>query len=147
MTVRPFDFAKDANTIAKFYAQEWNIPQDKTIQNLKSTNVIFQLVILIDDQIIATGGVHRKVGIHLKGDYSTKDPWLALMYVQPSHRRKGIGAQLLAEIENYSIQIGFKKLCLFTKDQQGFYLHCKWRLDEKLTLRDQLIYLMHKSFN
>ena len=35
-------------------------------------------------------------------------PWLAALFVAPEFRRRGIGEQLIAEIENKAEQLGFK---------------------------------------
>ena len=144
MIFRAFDFQADASTIASFYEQEWKIPAGPTLQNLSSNNVILQLVLIHENEIIATGGLYHKVGIHQEGNFTQDHPWLALMYVQPIYRGKGIGAQLLEELEKRARKQGFEKVCLFTRDQQGFYQRSKWILEEKLTLKDQPIFLMHK---
>jgi len=48
-------------------------------------------------------------------------PWLAGLYVDKLHRRKGVGTKLVHEIEKVAARLGVSKLYLFTDDAESFY--------------------------
>ncbi|MDA9554805.1 GNAT family N-acetyltransferase [Pelobium sp.] len=54
------------------------------------------------------------------------------MFVQPSYRNKGIAAQILAELENWAKDLGFKKCILETGNNQPeairLYQKCNYQL-------------------
>lgn len=51
-------------------------------------------------------------------DYS---PWLSGVMVNEVYRKKKIGRQLVQTIEDYTSQLGYKWLYLFTFDREHFY--------------------------
>jgi N-acetylglutamate synthase-like GNAT family acetyltransferase len=64
-------------------------------------------------------------------DMETKpelSPWLASVYVAPSHRRKGVGTQLVLHVMMQARLAGIDTLYLFTPDKVTFYHKLGWRL-------------------
>jgi GNAT superfamily N-acetyltransferase len=55
-------------------------------------------------------------------------PWLAGLFVDPEHRRKGAGAALVRAIEDQARQREFSRLYLYTSDAVGFYKSLGWQV-------------------
>lgn len=72
-------------------------------------------------------------------------PWLASLYVEKNHRRRGIGARLVAAIEAEAARLGVKQLYLFTPDQEKFYARLGWSLREKTDYRGAVVSVMEKK--
>lgn len=53
-------------------------------------------------------------------------PWLANVYVHSAFRNKGLGKLLVNAVVSYAHECGFKKIYLFTSDQEGFYSSQGW---------------------
>lgn len=54
-------------------------------------------------------------------------PWLASVYVDPTHRRLGLGSQLSRAIAAHAKACGAEKLYLFTPDMQSFFASIGWQ--------------------
>ncbi|MDX2272067.1 MAG: GNAT family N-acetyltransferase [Cyanobacteriota bacterium] len=57
-------------------------------------------------------------------------PWLAALYVVPSHRRRGIGSTLVIHLQQVSHQLGFSEVYLGT-DIPNFYRRLGAELSEQ----------------
>lgn len=73
-------------------------------------------------------------------------PWLASLFVAPEHRCRGVGGKLVERIEQEARERGFKKLFLFTPDQDKFYRRLGWRILEKVEYHNDLVTLMVIDF-
>jgi GNAT superfamily N-acetyltransferase len=71
-------------------------------------------------------------------------PWLAAVYVAPAYRRRGVGAQLVARIEQIAADLGIAQLYLFTPDQVPFYTRLGWASHEQSTYRNHSVTIMTK---
>jgi predicted N-acetyltransferase YhbS len=60
-------------------------------------------------------------------------PWLAGLYVEPTYRRRGIGAELVHATLNHAKRCGYDHLYLFTPNKQSFFTRLGWRQFERLT--------------
>jgi N-acetylglutamate synthase-like GNAT family acetyltransferase len=58
--------------------------------------------------------------------YEHLSPWLASVYVAATHRRRGIGAQLVTGISQCARNIGIKTLYLWTDAESAWYAHMGW---------------------
>jgi predicted N-acetyltransferase YhbS len=54
-------------------------------------------------------------------------PWLASVYVSPSHRNRGIGASLCRRVVQEARTLGFGRIYLFTFDKTSFYKSLGWK--------------------
>ncbi|TVZ37823.1 acetyltransferase (GNAT) family protein [Alteromonadaceae bacterium 2753L.S.0a.02] len=52
--------------------------------------------------------------------------WVTNLYVEPEYRKKGIGQQLLAFIEDYALQHQLDLLRLYTRDKAEYYTKRNW---------------------
>ena len=58
-------------------------------------------------------------------------PWLASVYVDPPHRRQGVGAALVKRVADEAIALGLPTLYLFTPDRAAFYARLGWTVMEQ----------------
>ena len=71
-------------------------------------------------------------------------PWLAGLFVTPSHRGKGIGKKLVFALEKMAANLGIEKLYLYTADREVFYQRLNWQTKEKDTYLDNKVTIMEK---
>lgn len=134
--------------IAEWYEDEWGLPQEQSLANLgqkENDTVLFQLVVEENEQVIGTGGLYRRVGIqnHLP-KYLNQSPWIGLMYTLPSVRGRSIGAQLLAQIEQGALALGYEKIFLFTYSAAPLYARQAWVELEAVHIRGKDVVVMEK---
>ena len=55
-------------------------------------------------------------------------PWLANVYVNASHRNKGLGKLLVKAVVDYAKALGLQKIYLFTADKADFYQTLGWSI-------------------
>ncbi|MCW8962464.1 MAG: GNAT family N-acetyltransferase [Gammaproteobacteria bacterium] len=72
--------------------------------------------------------VHHDMTIHQE-----LTPWLASVYVEQSHRRQGIGSELVKHVMQQAVVAGYSKLYLFTPDQVSFYRRLGWQQFSKVS--------------
>ena len=53
-------------------------------------------------------------------------PWLAAVWVESNHRRKGVANAMVEHIESVARSNGFLELHLYTHDQQAWYARHGW---------------------
>ena len=58
-------------------------------------------------------------------------PWLAALYVVPEFRKRGIGATLVAAIEDHARFIGTRRLYLYTSEAEPFYERIGWTVEDR----------------
>ncbi len=71
-----------------------------------------------------------------------RSPWLASLYVVPSHRRKGLGRALVQSAIDEADRRGFQKLYLYTPGQEAFYTGLGWKRVESIRYRSVPITIM-----
>ena len=71
-------------------------------------------------------------------------PWLGGVYVVPQFRGRGIAAALCRTVEARAAALGFRKLYLFTLDQQRLYERLGWRSFEPATWKERAADVMVK---
>lgn len=69
-------------------------------------------------------------------------PWLASVFVLPTHRRQGIGERLCRRIVTEAARLGFEKLYLFTEDREDFYRNMGWETLAHENFRGEAVALM-----
>jgi len=55
-------------------------------------------------------------------------PWLASVYVDEQHRKKGIGSVLVKQVTQHAKENGIKHLYLYTPDQAQLYARLGWQV-------------------
>ena len=71
-------------------------------------------------------------------------PWLAGLYVAAPRRHQGIGATLVAAIENKAIELGLDKLYLHTPESETFYSKLGWQVKDRPQYHGYPVSLMQK---
>lgn len=135
--------------IADWYLKEWNIPLEQTVEKTKKLSVDdneFQVLMTIDNQPIATGGLYKKVGLlSVEPRLSVYKNWLALIYTKPELRGKGLGALFCNYIQKYSKDLGLEEIYLFTHTAETLYQRLGWQELERLTSNWKNIVVMKKQ--
>jgi putative acetyltransferase len=72
-------------------------------------------------------------------------PWLGGVYVEPSHRGRGIASMLCGVVERKARELGFPRLYLFTLDRQSLYARLGWRMLEPAVWRGHPASIMVKE--
>jgi GNAT superfamily N-acetyltransferase len=60
-------------------------------------------------------------------------PWAAAGLVTPSSRRQGVGALLLAALEDEAARLGFRRIYCGTSRAESLLLRCGWQLQQRIT--------------
>lgn len=140
---------KAIQEIAGWYLNEWQIPEATTIERLvnqSKDDIVVHFVASADGRIVATGGLHRKVGIlKIYPRMEELGPWVAVLYTIPQYRKLGIGEQLMARIEDAAQEAGFKKIYLYTYTAESLYRRCGWSEIERVQYKGHSCALMAKS--
>jgi GNAT superfamily N-acetyltransferase len=139
---------KSIELIASWYLMEWNTPIEITIKqfsNFNVGNIPFQVLMLLDNEPIATGGIYNHVGLlDREPRFKIYNPWLALVYTTPENRGKGYGALLCKKIEALSKTIGLNEIFLFTHTAESLYKRLDWQEIERIELNGKNIVVMKK---
>jgi N-acetylglutamate synthase-like GNAT family acetyltransferase len=69
-------------------------------------------------------------------------PWLAAVYVAPAYRERGLGSALVRRMVEEAKALGYKRLHLFTPDQEHFYAQLGWIKIEQMIYRGVDIVIM-----
>ena len=80
--------------------------------------------------------------LELSNDLS---PWLASLYVAPSHRGKGVGRALVQAAVEEATRLGFRSLYLYTPGQEAFYSALGWKRVESIRYRERSITIMRRN--
>lgn len=92
--------------------------------NLTSDSIPLSLVATVNEDPIGTVSL-------LEHDVDTDQwsrytPWLAALYVEPEHRRLGVGTRLVAAATDISRSLGIDVLYLLTSGEEAFYTKRGW---------------------
>lgn len=71
-------------------------------------------------------------------------PWAAAGLVAPWLRRQGIGASMLAELENQARRLGFDAIYCGTNTAESLLLRADWALLDRITHEGQALGIYHK---
>lgn len=69
-------------------------------------------------------------------------PWLASVFVDPDHRRRGIASRLVDRVVAEAATIGIERVYLFTPDQMNLYASLGWTEVEKVEYRGEVETIM-----
>jgi predicted N-acetyltransferase YhbS len=75
-------------------------------------------------------------------------PWLTSLHVAEPWRRRGIGSNLVKAIEQKAVELGIRKLYLFTPDADLvslFYSRLGWTVKEKTIYHSYPIHILEKD--
>lgn len=138
-------------TIANWYLKEWDTPIERTFSRLENQSregVLFQLVATREDNIVATVGLCNHVNLtktHEK--YSHFMPWVALLYTDERHRKRGVGQLLLQEIDRKAVEMGLNLIYLYTFTAESLYAKCGWKEMGRVEYKGHDTVIMKKRLN
>jgi GNAT superfamily N-acetyltransferase len=69
-------------------------------------------------------------------------PWLASLYVDPAHRKRGLGTALVRQVVQEAQGLGIATLYLYTPDQEAFYARRGWSTMEHALYRGYWVTVM-----
>lgn len=135
--------------IAEWYQAEWGMDPAGTIRKLQQMSAQtgeFHFLFSINNEPVATGGVHHHVGILDKIPALCEyKHWLALVYTVPSKRHQGLGSQLCTILENHAASLQISELALFTHTAENLYKRLGWSTFQRVKLPDKKIAVMKKK--
>ena len=134
--IRPFRTGDEAALVALWVACElvrpWNDPQEDIRRKLA----------LRDDLLLVAPADGGLVGSVMVG-YEGHRGWINYLAVAPSHRRHGLGRQLMREAEERLAVVGCPKINLQVRagnaDVLAFYEAIGYRVDEVVSLGKRLV--------
>ncbi len=74
-------------------------------------------------------------------------PWLAGLYVDKPHRRKGVGTKLVHETETLAARLGASQLYLVTDDAELFYSNLCWGVKQRTVWQGHSVTVMEKDIS
>ena len=135
--------------LADWYFQEWAVSKEITIDRLtkqEADDILFHFVLKKDDQTVATGGLHLKVGlIKIHEEYKKYGPWVSMLYTDKNFRKQGIGEFLLKKIESNAKALGFSKIYLYTNSAERLYSRNNWIAIDRIMYKGKETVIMEKE--
>jgi ribosomal protein S18 acetylase RimI-like enzyme len=136
MHIRPFRLTDETAVIALWQRCEltrpWNDPHKDIQRKLKVQPELF-LLGEIDDKVVAS----------VMAGFDGHRGWINYLAVCPTQRRRGLGRQLMEEVERRLTALGCPKLNLQVRsDNQAvltFYRNLGYQVDEVVSLGKRLI--------
>lgn len=132
--------------IANWYFHHWKIPKERTLARLDEITrdpLQFQVLMLVNNTPVATGGVYSWVSILDKVPHlNNHKHWLALIYTDEAHRQKSYGALLCKFIQNHAKTLGLKKLHLYTDTAERLYARLGWQVLERISVAERNVVVM-----
>jgi GNAT superfamily N-acetyltransferase len=110
--------------------------------HLNRDRIPLTMLALVEGQPVGTASIFMH-DMDVRMDLT---PWLAAVYVLPGFRGRGIGSQLVREIEAVATRVQLERLYLFTPDQEAFYARLGWSVLETVEYRQHMNVIMTKSF-
>ncbi|MGM0501514.1 MAG: GNAT family N-acetyltransferase, partial [Bacillota bacterium] len=98
---------------------------------------------IVDDKAVGTASI-IECDLETRKDLS---PWLADVYVLPSHRGKKIATKLIERVLEETKKIGISKLFLFTREAEGLYKKMNWKLIDTINYHGDQGTLMKYELN
>ncbi|MBI1282454.1 MAG: GNAT family N-acetyltransferase [Anaerolineaceae bacterium] len=131
------DYPHLISTVGEIRWKEWGHPPEpesldwwvKVTERQSGRDHLPVTWVAIDDQNQAVGAVGlAEFDIEERHD---RTPWVIGMIVVDDNRNRGIGAQLLAALEQFASQAGYSQIWVATGEPAvGFYQKCGWMLTE-----------------
>ena len=136
-------------TLARWHFEEWSyLHPERTLSDFERSiveksnreHIPISLIAMEQDKVI--GSIELKTN-DLKGRPDIS-PWLAGLYVDKPHRRKGVGTKLVHELEDLAARLGVSTLFLVTDNAEKFYSRLRWNVHERIAWEDLSITVMEK---
>jgi len=133
--------------LASWVQEEWgHLDPEVTFEELVSRFAGSTAYHSIPETFVALEG-DRLVGMAsiIAHDMSTRQelsPWLAMVYVAPEARNRGIGSRLVRTVMQEAETLGLERLYLLTPDKMTFYSRLGWNPLERTEYRGEKVTIM-----
>lgn len=91
-------------------------------------------------ELIGTVGLHDNPVVGRRG----LGPWLVALWVAPQHRRRGLGAELIAAAERTARELGVEELYAATSTAVGLFERSGWEELERFVHNGESLALFHR---
>ncbi len=137
-------------TLANWSYNEWsNLHPERTLSDVeqlmleRSNKEKIPLCLVAFENDKAIGMIALKTND--LGSRPNLSPWLAGLYVDTKHRKKGVGKKLVFAIEDKAARLGVSKLFLYTPDSEEFYSKLNWVVRERTEWQGHSVSVMEKD--
>jgi len=136
MTARPYTPENRDEVVALWtecgLTQSRNNPEEDIRRKLEVNPELF-LVGIINDKVVAT----------VMGGYEGHRGWINYLAVEPSYQRRGLGRQIMREVENRLNDIGCPKINLQirvgNREVVEFYQHIGYEVEDRVSMGKRLV--------
>ncbi|MCI5058709.1 MAG: GNAT family N-acetyltransferase [Flavobacteriales bacterium] len=110
--------------LSSWYLKEWGISRERLnlFMAKEHGRVIEHYMLFQNEELIAAGGLFKKVGIHdFYPDYAKYGPWVGLVYVEPFWRNQGLASKIMDRIELKAKERNDENIFLHTNSAVKLY--------------------------
>jgi predicted N-acetyltransferase YhbS len=118
--------------LAQWHLREWGEPgptsdhafwRNCLVQSANRDHIPISYVAIDQDAVLGSISlIAHNMDTHLE-----LSPWLAALYVIPSHRRRGIGSALVRHLVQQAHRLEMPRLYLYTSTARDLYAKLGWR--------------------
>lgn len=136
-------------TLAKWFFEQWGyLRPESTLEDftdslrahLNRDEMPISFVALDGATVLGSASLRR----HEMNTRMDLSPWLSSVYVTAEHRRRGIGTELVAAVEEKARELGFDTLYLWTPDKEHYYIGLGWKVIDRTEYRHENAVVMQK---
>jgi len=137
-------------TLAEWQHQEWGVLRPGEVVEGRAARlrgwcgrgqIPLTVVAVAEGELLGSASLIE----HDMDDRPELSPWLAGVFVAPSHRRQGIGAALVRRIVNEAEELRIPKFYLYTVNSTSFYADLGWSEMEQTSYRGKNVTIMSYS--
>jgi GNAT superfamily N-acetyltransferase len=118
--------------LAEWFHAEWHHYDGRSIAEIEAQlrdclnrdALPITFLALSDSEVIGTVTLDTSDLLH----YDHLSPWLASLYVLPSHRREGVGRALVMHLDAFALERGILPIYLWTPGSTRLYEECGWKV-------------------
>ena len=130
------------NIVATWYKREWGTSPSTTAKLVKA----FQILATENGTPVGTAGLYTETSLlRVYPQYRKYSPWLAMLYVAPEKRCRGIGTLLCNAIEEEARRRNHGTLYLYTFTAEPMYRKLGWNELERVDYKGHDTVIMSKD--
>jgi len=145
--IRPLsDDPEEISIIANWIYDEWgHLVEGRTLETAHEKvrqslgpDLPLTFIYYLDGKPVGTAGIDN---VDMASHPELK-PWMVSVYVDPGHRKKGVGSALCEKIKEEFKRLGTKTAYLFTPDQENLYARLGWKTFSREEYRGEEVTIM-----
>jgi GNAT superfamily N-acetyltransferase len=146
------DYPEHVPTLARWLWTQWHDITPSTTLSEREESLYSYLnrdilpltfIALQHNQLVGSASLRAEEDLG-SSDLSGFSPWLGGVFVDPAHRRTGIGTALCRTAERKAMELGYDQLYLFTLDQERWFSSFGWNVIKRGTYHNHPIAIMQK---